>query len=269
MVRVEIIIALALLGAALGSFIDAVSWRVRTKRNFVSDRSECEHCHHKLGVLDLIPIVSWLALGGKCRYCGARISPRVVIVEAALAIAFAASFMYWPFSFGMWQGIALFVLWLLYMVALGVLVVYDARWMILPDKLVWPLCVLGAIDAAIRISLQPHPTILGYLAYATLGILALAGVYGLLFMASQGKWVGLGDVKLSIFIGLVLGWQKALLVLMLANVIGFLVVVPGLASGKLSRRSRVPFGPFLIAAFVVAGLFGDTIIHWYLSFIGL
>jgi prepilin signal peptidase PulO-like enzyme (type II secretory pathway) len=90
-----------------------------------------------------------------------------------------------------------------------------------------------------------------------------------LYVVSQGRWVGFGDVKLSIFIGVVLGWQKALLALILANVIGFFIVLPGLATRKLTRTSRVPFGPFLIIAFVVAGLFGDAIIQWYLSFVGL
>jgi len=77
--------------------------------------------------------------------------------------------------------------------------------------------------------------------------------------------VGLGDVKLGVFIGIVLGWQKALLVLFLANVIGFVVLVPGLLSGKVDRKSHVPFGPFLIAAFIIAGFFGDGIIRWVLQ----
>jgi len=86
---------------------------------------------------------------------------------------------------------------------------------------------------------------------------------------SRGRWVGFGDVKLAIFIGVTLGWQKAFLVFLLANVIGFVVLLPGLATGKLNRTSRVPFGPFLIAAFIIAGLWGDAIIRAYLSYIGL
>ena len=269
MVYIEIAFFLGLLGAAMGSFADAMAWRMHTKRNMVNDRSECESCHHKLGVLDLIPIFSWLWLRGKCRYCGAKISPLIPVTEVLLAAAFASSYLYWPLGFDAWQGIALYALWLCYLVALAILLVYDARWMLLPDKIVFPLVVLGFIDAALRVSLIPGAGITEYILYVGLGVSALAGLYGLLYAVSRGQWVGFGDVKLSIFIGAVLGWQKAFLVLGLANVIGFFVVMPGLLTGKLSRTSRVPFGPFLIAGFLVAGLFGDQLIHWYLGFIGL
>jgi prepilin signal peptidase PulO-like enzyme (type II secretory pathway) len=141
--------------------------------------------------------------------------------------------------------------------------------MILPDKIVIPLIGIAFIDASLRTSLVPGAGVVEYILGAGYGVLALAGVYGALYVVSQGRWVGFGDVKLSIFIGVVLGWQKALLALILANVIGFFIVLPGLATRKLTRTSRVPFGPFLIIAFVVAGLFGDAIIQWYLSFVGL
>lgn len=269
MVNIEMAIFLGVLGAAMGSFAGALAWRLHAGRNFVSDRSECEHCHHKLGVMDLIPVVSWLMLNGKCRYCGKPIGWLPFIAEISLAALFVISFVYWPLGFAMWQAVTLFVLWLAYLVALYILVIYDARYMLLPDKIVLPLCVVAFADAALRISLMPGAGFVMYVQYIGYGLVALAGLYGLLYAVSKGKWVGLGDVKLSIFIGAVLGWEKSLLVLCLANVIGFLVVVPGLLSKRLTRTSRIPFGPFLIAAFVIAGLFGDAVIHWYRTFIGI
>lgn len=269
MIQTEFVILLGILGAAMGSFAGAMAWRLHTKRNMVNDRSECESCHHKLGVWDLLPIVSWLALGGRCRYCKARISPLTLFAEATLAALFMISFVYWPLGFAAWQGITLFVLWLSYLVTLTILVIYDARWMLLPDKLVYPLIGVACADAALRVSLLPNASLSSYVLYVCGGLLALAGVYGALYVVSKGKWVGFGDVKLCIFIGIVLGWQKALLVLGLANMIGFLVIAPGLLLGKLTRKSRIPFGPFLIAGFVIAGLFGDMIIQWYLTFVGL
>jgi prepilin signal peptidase PulO-like enzyme (type II secretory pathway) len=256
-------IFLALLGLAFGSFADAIAWRLHTKRNFTTDRSECEHCHHKLGPLDLIPVLSWLFLQGKCRYCKKPISPLAPFTEATMAILFALSYMYWPLGFSSWQGDVLFGLWLVYLVVLGILFVYDVRWQLLPDKLVYPLVALSFVDAAIQISLHGGG-VAAYAAQVVLGAVAMAGVYGVLYVVSQGRWVGFGDVKLAIFIGAVLGWEKTLLVLMLANIIGLLVVAPGLITGKLTPKSHVPFGPFMIIAFVIAGLFGDTIIHWYL-----
>jgi prepilin signal peptidase PulO-like enzyme (type II secretory pathway) len=269
MVNIELAIFLGVLGAAMGSFAGALAWRLHTGRNFVSERSECEHCHHKLSLMDLIPVISWLMLGGKCRYCGRPIGWLPFITEITLTALYAISFVYWPLGFASWQAVTLFVLWLSYLVALSVLVIYDARWMLLPDKIVLPLVVVAFGDAALRVSLMPGASVMMFVQYVGYGLVALAGVYGLLYAVSKGKWVGLGDVKLSIFIGAILGWQKALLVLCLSNVIGFLVVVPGLLTKKLDRTSRIPFGPYLIVAFVIAGLFGDAVIHWYQTLIGI
>lgn len=249
---------------AFGSFIDAVTWRIHTKRNFINDRSECEHCHHKLGPLDLIPIMSWLALRGKCRYCKHPISKMSPIIEATMAILFVVSYLVWPFGFETWQGMALFGLWLAYLVMLGILLVYDLRWMLLPDVIVIPLIAVGLVDAGIRVSLATGAGISTYATHVVLGVFAMAGVYWALYTFSKGKWVGYGDVKLAVFMGAVLGWQKTLLVFMLANVLGLLVVLPGLLSRKLTPKSHVPFGPFMIAAFVIAGLFGDMLIDWYM-----
>lgn len=254
-------IFLGLVGLAMGSFVDALVWRIKNKRDFVADRSECESCHHKLGVKDLIPVVSWLSLGGKCRYCGKKISMLSPVIELTMSALFVVSYFFWPLGFIEWQAIASFVIWLVYMVLLTALFVYDLKWMLLPDKLVFPLIGLGLVDAGLRVSLMPDTN---YVFYVITGAAVIAGFYAMLYFFSKGKWVGFGDVKLSIFIGVVLGWQKSILVLLLSNVIGFLYVAPGLAMGKLTRKSRVPFGPFLIIAFFIAGLFGDIILNWYI-----
>lgn len=269
MVQIEVAILLGLLGAIFGSFAGAVAWRLHVKRTIVNDRSECESCHHRLAWYDLIPIVSWLSLGGKCRYCKKPIGWLALLAEGGTAAAFTASYIFWPLGWESWQAIALFILWLSYLVALAVLLVYDARWMLLPDRIILPLMLLGFVDAALRTSLMPGASIADLATHVVLGVGVLAGLYGGLYVLSRGQWVGFGDVKLSVFIGAVLGWQGALLTLALANVIGLFVVLPGLATGKLKRTSRVPFGPFLIAGFVIAGLFGEQIIRWYLGFVGL
>lgn len=254
-----LVIMLGLLGLAMGSFVGALVWRLHTKRNFVNERSECEACHHKLAAIDLIPVLSWAFLGGKCRYCKASISWTNPALEIAMAALFIGSYFFWPLGFDQWQAVTSFIIWLVYLVLLAALFLYDLRWMLLPDKLVWPLIAVGLYDGFLRASLAGS----NYLLHAVLGIAVLAGSYGLLYAISKGKWVGFGDVKLGVFMGAVLGGPGAFLVLMLANIIGFLVVVPGLLTGKLTRKSRVPFGPFLIVAFIIAGLFGQTILDWY------
>lgn len=262
MIMILMAIFLTLFGLVFGSFIDAVTWRIRNKRNFISERSECEFCHHKLGPLDLIPVFSWVMLGGKCRYCKKPISRLAPLTELAMGGLFLLSFAFWPLGFDAWQAQALFVLWLIYLVMLGMLFVYDLRWGLLPDVIVYPLIALGFLDAGLQTSFHGG-SIASFATHIVLGVLAMAGVYGALYAISKGKWVGFGDVKLAVFVGSVLGWEKTLLVLMLSNIIGLLVVAPGLLSKKLTPKSQIPFGPFIIAAFVIAGVFGDQIVGWY------
>lgn len=245
----------------MGSFVGALVWRLHTGRDFVKERSECEKCHHKLSALDLVPIFSWIFLRGKCRYCHKKIGIHALLLELSVGLVFAVSYIYWPLGLESWQAIVSFGLWLVFMVGLAALFLYDLKWQLLLDKIVFPLIVLGLIDAALRATLNGEH----YLLHIISGAAVLGGLYAALYGLSGGRWVGFGDVKLGIFMGAVLGWEKALLVLFLANVLGFLVVMPGLMTGKLSRKSHVPFGPFLIMGFVIAGLFGDTIIRWYMQ----
>jgi len=257
-------VLLGVLGAAMGSFVGALVWRLHTGRDFVTERSQCEHCHKKLSPPELIPILSWLWLRGRCATCGKFFGWTPLLLELGLGGLFVASYLYWPLG---WTDLAAqvsFGIWLIYLVVLAALFVYDLRWLVLPDKMVFLLIGLGLIDAALRVSLVPGEN---YLLYVLTGVVPVAGLYGALYFASKGRWVGFGDVKLGVFIGVVLGWQKALLVLLLANVIGFLIIIPGLVSRKLGRTTKVPFGPFLIIAFVVAGLWGEVLITWYLHYL--
>lgn len=255
---------LAVLGAIFGSFAGALVWRLHTKKDFVSDRSECEHCHHKLSTLDLIPIVSWLSLRGRCRYCGKPIGKAAILLEIGLAAYFAGSFLVWPYGLTSLLAWVDFTIWLIAGVGLAILFVYDLRWYLLPDKVVFPLIILSIGDFALRVVSQawsPYEMLVQLAA----ALAAVAGLYGLLYYASRGRWVGFGDVKLGIFIGLMLGWEAALLAVFIANIIGTLAILPLLVSGRVSRTSRIPFGPFLIVGFVMAGLWGPAIIDWYFS----
>lgn len=201
--------------------------------------------HHRLGVPDLVPVVSWLALRGKCRYCGAKINPLAPIIEISLAALFVISYLSWS------GGVASFVLWLIYLPVLAALAVYDARWGRLPNVLVLPLIGLALVDAGLRVSpLTPA----AYAGHVLSGAAVIGGVYAILYAVSRGRWVGLGDVKLGVFAGIVLGWPYALLALAVANALGAGVAVAGLIAGRLVRNSRIPLGPFLAAGFVVAGL---------------
>lgn len=263
-----LIIIFAVLGVCLGSFVNAAVWRIKVKKDIVHDRSECVHCHHKLAAGDLIPIVSWLILGGKCRYCKKPISAQYPIVEAAVMAYFVLSYLLWPVVLDNTHAWIDFGLWLSYGVGLAILFVYDLKWYLLPDKVVWPLVALGVVDFVNTGLLhQWSPT--QFLAEFILAVGVIAGVYYLLYFISKGKWIGFGDVKLGLFMGLALGWQAGLVALLLANVIGCLIVIPGLALGKLKRDSRIPFGPLLIIGFVLAGIWGHQLFDWYIGGFGM
>jgi len=257
---------LAILGAAMGSFAGAVVWRLKHKRDIVRERSECEYCHHKLGVLDLIPIVSWVTLAGKCRYCHKPIGRSALLLEVALAVYFVISYLAWPYGLTTGLEWLALVLWLVMGVGLAILFVYDLRWYLLPDKVVFPLIAVSGVLFVLRAVAEGWtPGI--FIVELALALLAVAGFYGFIYTVSKGEWVGFGDVKLGVVIGLALGWQLALLAVLIANLVGVLVILPGLASGKLQRSSRVPFGPFLITGLVLSGLFGQQILLWYASLI--
>lgn len=261
-----LLVLLGLLGLCFGSFVNALVWRLHENKNFVTGRSACPYCNHPLGPLDLVPVVSWVLLRGRCRYCARPISWQYPIVELTVAGLFVLSYTYWPLPLLTWQAWASLVIWLFYVISLAALFVYDVRWMLLPNVIVFPLIALACIDVLLR-GMVAHMSMFTIVEHAALGALALGGIYWLLYVISRGSWVGYGDVKLGLFMGTVLGWEGALMVLFLANIFGFLFVMPGMLSGKLSRKSRIPFGPFLIIAFFVIGLFGKQLLNWYLSWV--
>jgi leader peptidase (prepilin peptidase)/N-methyltransferase len=248
-----------------GSFVNALVWRLHVRKTILNDRSECVHCHHKLGVFDLIPLFSWLFLKGKCRYCHKKIDDNP-LVELFTGLLFVGLYLLWPLPLETTPQVAHFIVWLIASILLVALFVYDLRWKLLPNVLVFSLIGLAVVDVLIQIfGLSDSALRMQTLINHILGLIPITGVYGLLYFVSKGRLVGFGDVKLGIFIGLILGWQSALLVLFIANVLGTLVVVPLMSARKLKKNSRIPFGPFLIAATFIALLWGQALIDWYLS----
>lgn len=259
-------VALGLLGLTFGSFVNAAVWRIRQGRamSLLNERSECPRCGQTLAWYDLVPVVSWLALRGRCRYCRAPIED-TPLPEVGVAVYFVVSFLFWPEGLTGALGVTDFIFWLAYGVLLAILFVYDRRYMLLPDKLTFTLVGLAAVNLLVHVLAAPANAV-GLLADAVLGVASIAGVYLVLYVVSRGRWVGYGDVKLSLFIGLALAdWRLGLLTFLLANLIGSLVILPGLLTHRLTRTSRVPFGPFLIVGFVMAKLFGSAIVGWYLA----
>ncbi len=283
------IVLLGFLGLVFGSFAGAQVWRLRarqliedkaageeydkrehkrlkelTRHKGANDRSRCLSCKHELAWYDLIPLVSWVRTGGRCRYCQVRIGYFEPLVELVTAVLFVLSYSFWPVALVAPLEIVQFILWLGIVVMMVILLAYDAKWYLLPDRIVFPTIALSVVFVVLE-SFQTTDLV-GY-GYNVLGSLfILSGLYLALWLISRGRWIGFGDVKLGIILGLLLGdWQLALLGLFLANLIGCLIVLPGLATKKLSRQTQIPFGPLLIAGFYSSFFFGADIISWYLS----
>lgn len=285
----SIYLALVLISACMGSFAGATVWRLRARQlvadkknhepvsskefnkleklahtKLSRDRSRCLHCDYTLKWYDLIPVFSWLSLRGKCRNCRKPIGYFELIIELGMIAFFVISYALWPFALDTSLEIARFILWLASGVVLAMLFSYDAKWFLLPDRLTVVLAALGVATTAIA-ALQSGNPLLSVL--SALGSVAvLSGLYLALYLISKGKWVGFGDVKLGIGLALLLiDWQLAIVALFLANLIGCLVVIPGLATGKLKRTSRVPFGPLLILGAVLAQFIGPAILSFYVG----
>ncbi len=263
-------------GLCLGSFVNALVWRLHElagrdgkklsaadakKLSVVNGRSMCPQCRHELAAKDLVPLFSWLFLRGKCRYCGKPVSSQYPLVELAVAGLFLASYVWWPQAFDAPQT-AIFLLWLAILTGLMALVVYDARWSLLPNRIIYPLWVLAAIQAVIAIWAATDPS--RALLDALLGVLVGGGIFYALFQVSGGRWIGGGDVKLGALLGLVVATPaKALLFIFLGSLLGSLVSIPLIATGRMKRTSVIPFGPFLVAAVIIVVLFGGDMLDWY------
>ena len=252
---------LILFGLTLGSFVNAFVWRLKHKKDWVRGRSECPHCGHQLGALDLIPVLSWVLLKGRCRYCHKKIEDSP-LVELILPILFVVSYLFWPVSLS-GAGLIEFVFWLVFLVWFLALAVYDLRWFILPNKVVFPLIGLAVLQT---VTLSVYLMRVEVIIHALIGAAVVAGIFYLLFQISKGTWIGGGDVKLGIVLGLLAGGLlESFLLLFIASLAGMIAALPLILKGQAHRKTQLPFGPFLIIGLVVVKLFGAVIINWYSS----
>lgn len=255
-----IVLIIVILGLCLGSFVNAFVWRIHEKKNWATGRSICVHCKQVLAWYDLIPVVSWGLLKGRCRYCNKLISWQYPLVELLGALLFVTSYLYWPYGWSVY-GMLMFGIWLAICVILLTLTVYDIRWMLLPNKLVLVFGLLAGSSLLVNLLESKDFNVL---ISAFWGVVCLFGLFYVLFQISGGRWIGGGDVKLAAGIGILVGGPlMSILVLFIASCLGTIVSLPLMAIHKKKVSSKIPFGPFLIVATIVVYIFGTTIINWY------
>lgn len=232
-----------ILGLLVGSFLNSVIYRLQTGESILFTRSHCPKCGEILKWFDLIPVFSFIFQPGRCRYCGQKISWQYPAVEIATGLLFLLIL---NSQFSMLQ-----VYYIIITCFLIVIFVYDFKHYIIPDKVIYPALLLAT----------GYWLLVPGFSYSTLlSALGAGGFFLSLVLISRGKWMGLGDVKLAVLMGLVLGWPNILLALFLAFISGALIGLFLILAKKKTWQSQIPFGPFLSAATLATLLFGDYLI---------
>ncbi|MDD3647997.1 MAG: prepilin peptidase [Candidatus Dojkabacteria bacterium] len=270
-------IFLFLFGTAIGSFINAFEYRLRNKINFVTKRSACPKCKHELGVLDLIPLLSFVLIRGKCRYCGTKVSYQYPIVEFLAGMLFLISGWYVSSRMHIYSVSDLF-----YLFSIAILIglmfslflffaLYDVKHKIIPNKVVIPVIIIAIISNMIVAAVM-HLNLFSsvWLIIGEFSILwnILSAILGALFIAAiiivtKGKGMGGGDMKLVFLMGLILGWKNLIFAMYAAVILGS---VGGLMWGAFAGRIKglkIPFGLFLSLGTIIAFLFGEDVWEWF------
>lgn len=254
-----VLIFIFILGTIIGSFLNVVIYRLNSGRKIVNDGSMCMSCGHKLKWYELVPVVSYFIQGCKCRKCKSHISAQYPVVEILTGIMFLAiSVKFIPFLFySLWLYVGYTALFLILFSLLVVIFVYDLRHKIIPNKIVFPFILLSFLSMISNLMIFGN--IFSWVALLDIfagPIVALPFV--LIWLFSKGKLMGLGDAKLMIGIGWMLGLSGGIFAIILAFWIGAVVGLGIIAFSKkkVGFKTELPFAPFLILSIFITFLFG-------------
>ena len=242
-----ILIIALLYGLVIGSFLNVCIYRIPEGKTVVTERSHCMKCGYQLSWYDMIPVVSWLALRGRCRKCKAKISAQYPLVEALNGILYVIVFLVNGVN---WTS----VVYCLLVSALIVLSVIDFRTYEIPFGINLFILVLGLIHTM----LDYH----NWLTYV-IGLLAISVPLELILLVSKGRAIGGGDVKLMAAAGLLLGWKAIIFAFLIGCVLGSVIHIIRM---KVSKESHVlALGPYLAVGIAAAALWGDSVIAAYVN----
>lgn len=240
-----------LLGLCVGSFCNVLIFRLPRGEEFVKTPSHCMACGHRLRWFELVPVVSWLAQGGKCRSCGVKLSAQYPIVEALNGGA-------WLLAAWLFRGEPVrAVLYSALFSLLTVVAVIDWRTFEIPNGVNLAILLLGVVQLAVD---------RGSWALYLIGMCSVSLLFLLLWFITHGNGLGMGDVKLMAAAGLLLGWPRILLAMILGSVSGAIIHTIRMSRGA---GRKLAFGPYLSAGIWVAALFGERLIGAYLGLFGL
>lgn len=245
------IILFLLYGIIIGSFLNVCILRIPLHESITFDRSHCPKCGYVLKWYDLVPLFSYIILRGKCRSCQTKISYQYPIIELLNGAAYLGIYLYLGLT---WQTVIACLLFS----ALLVVFMIDLRYKIIPNGLVLFILVLGVMQTFLTGNYLRH----------IIGFFIVSGILILLSLIVKNG-MGMGDIKLMAAAGLLLGWDKILLALMIGAILGSVIGISLIALKIIKPKEAIPFGPFLATGIMTAMLFGEQIIHWYIELVKL
>lgn len=244
-------IVIFLYGIIIGSFLNVCIYRIPKKENIATTRSHCMSCGYQLKWYDLVPLFSYLVLGGKCRKCGSKISVQYPVIEALNGGLYLLVF--WRYGLSIES-----LLYCLLFSALIVLSVIDFRTYEIPLGINIFILTLGLVRVVTDLS--------NWLSYG-IGLFSVSALLFLIYLVTKGQGIGGGDVKLMAATGLLLGWKLNLLGFLLGCILGSMIHICRM---KLSGEGHVlAMGPYLAMGIAISAMWGEQMITWYLSFVGL
>ena len=258
-----------ILGLLVGSFLNVLILRTWRGEEIISKSSYCYHCGKKIAWLDLLPVVSFIVLKGRCRSCHEKISWQYPLVELTTGLLFVSLVQKFLVSFPPEAGqpwadtLLAFGLTLSYLALFSLLLamfVFDFKYSVIPDRFLYPALVISSVLIFIKPQALINHLVTGALA---------AGLFALLVLGSKGKAMGSGDIYLALIIGLLLGFPNALVAFVLAFFVGALVGLWQVIAGKKSLKTQIPFGPFLIGALAFVIIWGSGLVDLYLRLLGV
>ncbi len=248
-IRIAVLVFAFVFGTVIFSFLNVVIYRLPRKENFITGRSKCPVCSHVLTFLDMVPILSWLALGRKCRYCGARISARYACIEALGGLAAAGCIARF--------GLSVYTILAFAMCAILTCIGFiDHDTMEIPNGLSIAAAVTGAVAIFFTEGVAWYEHLIG-LAVVSVPMLVIA-------LIIPGGFGG-GDIKMMAGCGLFLGWKNALFSFFTAAVIGGIYALILILRKKRGRKDHIPFGPFLCMGVAAAMFIGDLALEFYIA----
>lgn len=249
------ILIIFVFGLIIGSFLNAVIFRLKANEQFTRGRSKCLSCKHTLSFLDLIPVFSFIFLRAKCRYCHKKISWQYPVIELVTALLFLIGYYYYLVQTVSYLQFMTFLIFTSFLI---IIFVYDLKYLLILDKV-----SISAFLVALILNTQ-----LGYNFFdLMLASTVIAGFFLLQFLISKGKWIGGGDIRMGLVMGAMLGFKMALVALFLAYIIGAVFGIMLLMLKKKSLQSKLAFGTFLSLATFVTLLWGSNLLNWYINIV--